>query len=339
MSYKQTFLRQFPNTLFATLEDTAGLAQYLKNRSFLNKGETISNVTIPGAGNMNVVIRIETNQRSFILKQSRPWVEKYPSIEAPIDRIQTEAEYYAATQSSAFLKSHSPEILLFDIDSYIIIMEDLGTVEDFTKIYNVGYELPEKDIISLTKYLIELHQFKPATYPSNQDMRVLNHAHIFDIPFRANNGIDLNEIQDGLSELATPITTDSTLRSIVGSFGDRYLSAGSTLLHGDYYPGSWMQADQFYVLDPEFSFLGPAEFDLGVCLAHLTIADQKQELVQLFLESYKTKLSFDEQHIKTFAGIEILRRLLGVAQLPLDYSLDHKKALIEISRSWILGTA
>lgn len=335
MSYKQDLVQQFPNTFFASIEDLNGLTEYLANTSFLGKDEVLKNITIPGAGNMNVVFRIETNQRSFVLKQSRPWVEKYPNIKAPIERIQTEAEFYTTIQSSVLLKSHSPEIFLVDIENFIVIMEDLGKVEDFTRIYSSGYELSTKDITNLSTYLIELHQLKPADYPSNQEMRILNHAHIFDIPFQSNNGIDLNAVQNGLANLATSITSDTHLRSIVQSLGDHYLSVGSNLLHGDYYPGSWMESDQFYVLDPEFSFLGPAEFDLGVCLAHLTIADQKPEYIQLFLESYKAVLPVDEGQVKSFAGIEILRRLLGVAQLPLSYSLDQKKELIELSCRWI----
>ena len=52
--------------------------------------------------------------------------------------------------------------------------------------------------------------------------------------------------------------------------GDIYLSDdGGVLLHGDYYPGSWLKTDAgFRVIDPEFCFLGPPEFDLGVLAAH-----------------------------------------------------------------------
>ena len=40
---------------------------------------------------------------------------------------------------------------------------------------------------------------------------------------------------------------------------------GDTLLHGDYYPGSWMRVrERLYIIDPEFSFAGPKEFDLGI---------------------------------------------------------------------------
>ncbi|MGY8966078.1 MAG: phosphotransferase, partial [Flavobacteriales bacterium] len=64
------------------------LNNYLKNRlNFLNKNEALIRTEIAGEGNMNVVMRLKTNQRSFILKQSRTFVRKYPDIRAPLNRI------------------------------------------------------------------------------------------------------------------------------------------------------------------------------------------------------------------------------------------------------------
>ena len=61
------------------------LNNYLKDRlNFLNKNEALIQTEIAGEGNMNVVMRLKTNQRSFILKQSRPFVKKYPNIAAPL---------------------------------------------------------------------------------------------------------------------------------------------------------------------------------------------------------------------------------------------------------------
>ena len=45
---------------------------------------------------MNCTLRVTTTRRSFILKQARPWVEKYPQIAAPVERARVEAAFYAA---------------------------------------------------------------------------------------------------------------------------------------------------------------------------------------------------------------------------------------------------
>jgi len=63
-------------------------------------------------------------------------------------------------------------------------------------------------------------------------------------------------------------SNELTLRA--KELGDLYLSDGPTLLHGDFYPGSWLRTTQgIRIIDPEFAFTGAAEFDVGVFAAHL----------------------------------------------------------------------
>ncbi|MGS0526226.1 hypothetical protein ACU8V7_14710 [Zobellia nedashkovskayae] len=66
------------------------LQNYLQSKEWLHTAEKLTAVEKPGDGNMNVVLRVITDQRSFILKQSRPYVQKYQQVEAPLDRITVE---------------------------------------------------------------------------------------------------------------------------------------------------------------------------------------------------------------------------------------------------------
>ncbi len=77
------------------------------------------------------------------------------------------------------------------------------------------------------------------------------------------------------------------------------------------------------IIDPEFCFLGPPAFDLGVLYAHLHLARQPVELAV-----------FDAT-AKAFAGAEIMRRLIGVAQLPLEADLEEKSALLALTKRLI----
>ena len=47
-----------------------------------------------GDGNLNLTVRLHMERRSGILKQARPWVEKYPHIAAPVGRSAVEAAFY-----------------------------------------------------------------------------------------------------------------------------------------------------------------------------------------------------------------------------------------------------
>jgi 5-methylthioribose kinase len=69
------------------------LAAYLQQLKWLDEQETIVSLSKPGEGNMNCVLRVETATRSFIVKQSRGYVEKYPQVLAPASRVLTEGAF------------------------------------------------------------------------------------------------------------------------------------------------------------------------------------------------------------------------------------------------------
>jgi 5-methylthioribose kinase len=72
------------------------LEAHLLQRGLLDDGERVRSVSKAGEGNMNLTLRVVTSKRSFVLKQARPWVEKYPQIAAPVDRALVEIAFYEA---------------------------------------------------------------------------------------------------------------------------------------------------------------------------------------------------------------------------------------------------
>ena len=104
-------------------------------------------------------------------------------------------------------------------------------------------------------------------------MRRLNHQHIFEVPLQQDNGIDLEDLEAGLSAAVTRLRADANYRARLRRVADRYLGRGAVLLHGDYFPGSWLRtAHGIFVIDPEFCFYGDPEVDLGCAVAHLRLA-------------------------------------------------------------------
>jgi len=55
-------------------------------------------------------------------------------------------------------------------------------------------------------------------------------------------------------------------------------------------------------------------------------------MLEKALNIYKQISSIDEALCQKFMAIEIIRRLLGLAQLPLSSNLEERKALLEESR-------
>lgn len=274
---------------------------------------------------MNKVLRVLTGAGSFIIKQARPWVEKYPTIEAPVDRSDVEAKYLMTTNSSAMLRPFSPKLLFQFPKDFIIITEDLGQSSDFTFIYESSSDLEDEYLELIIAYIKRQHSLPLGDFPLNLSMRKLNHEHIFIFPFVENSGFDLEGIQKGLQDVALPFQRNADLKTTINRWGQIYLAQGRTLIHGDYYPGSWLQtSDGIRIIDAEFAFHGPPEFDLAVLTAHLYLAQQSKSLIAKVTSTYQAEGDFDFAMYRAYTGIEIMRRLIGVAQLPLTLSISQK---------------
>ncbi|MEK6153368.1 phosphotransferase [Flavobacteriaceae bacterium 3-367] len=310
------------------------LQDFLSAKAWLRPDEHIISLEKPGEGNMNVVLRISTDQRTFVLKQSRPYVQKYQQIAAPIDRIATEHQFYSDVQSSK-IAPHMPRVLGYDPSHHLMLLEDLGSCEDMTYIYQ-NRAIDPVYLDTLIQIIGEVHKTKDTKdFPENRELRELNHQHIFVLPFLEENGFSLDEVQPGLQSLSQPYKKDLALKKVVEKIGLKYLALGNVLLHGDYYPGSWMtRSEQLYVLDPEFSFVGFAEFDLGVLTAHLILATHKVTHLNAVAQRYQGQA--EKQLIAKVAGIEIMRRLIGLAQLPLTRTIAEKDYLLQAARKMVL---
>lgn len=317
------------------------LAAYLQKQHWLGLDEKILSLTKPGEGNMNYVLRVTTVYRNFIVKQSRAYVEKYPQVAAPEKRVVTEGAFYKKISREKTVQKFMPKLIGLDAANNILVIEDLGNSNDFTFLYDEKHQLNKLELIELIEYLNLLHHsFQKATIDSeleNLELRTLNHEHIFRFPFMEENGFDLNSVQNGLQELALPYKNNEELKKQISTLGSLYLSKGQYLLHGDYYPGSWLQtADGIKIIDPEFCYYGLREFDLGVLLAHLYLSGQNQDLLLDVGAQYEEYTKLNLKILNGFIGVEIMRRLIGLAQLPLKLDLNAKKQLLEFAKTLIL---
>lgn len=323
----------FSRAILLNEQLTPKLIALLRSQHWLHPDEKIIALQKPGEGNMNVVFRLVTDSRTFILKQARPYVQKYPQVAAPIERIGVEARFYELIANDEMLKTFSPNLIGYNADNFLLALEDLGDGADFTFLYQPDQTLSESALTALMQFLSALHRIRAdgraVNFPDNRAMRLLNHEHIFSFPFRHDTGFDLDAVQPGLRALALPYRNNEALKSKIAQLGEIYLQPGPALIHGDYYPGSWLNVSGgTKVIDPEFGFFGRAEFDLGVLLAHLKLAQQDSALQKQALTLYQAPADFDPVLMRVFMGAEILRRLLGLAQLPLSLSLGQKEALL-----------
>ncbi|MCZ6853216.1 MAG: phosphotransferase [Gammaproteobacteria bacterium] len=333
------------------VDNRDGISAHLLSLGWISRAERIETITSAGAGNMNRTLRVTLDSRSIVLKQSVPFVAKYPDIRAPVGRIGIEEEFYRAIADQSELSQYTPEVLGFDPTNNLLCLEDLGHSLDFTDLYDQsasknGSTENSEELANLVSWLSKLHALPnlDARLPrglENFAMRELNHAHIFEIPLTPDNGLLLDA---GLQPVAEQFADDEVLREHANQLGQIYLGrkdhdSEKVLLHGDFYPGSWLKHPSvgIKVIDPEFAFLGPPEFDIGVLLAHLTLCGYEHSWQTKLLDNYATSTGFSYPLVNAFAGIEVIRRLLGVAQLPLSASIETKVDWLHWARLKVLG--
>lgn len=332
----------FPSDYHVDAADLATLERYARARGFIDPDERLQSAVKAGEGNMNLTLRLVTAKRSLILKQARPWVEKYPHIAAPSERALTEIAFYETVASRPAVAEAMPRLLASDPERRVLVLEDLGEASDLTTLY-AGETLSLEDLEALVRFLkalyppfVDLRAERPVL--ENREMRALNHTHLFELPLAENNGLDLDAVTPGLDDAAARLKRDDRYVARVKRLGELYLADGASLLHGDYFPGSWLRTSAsagLRIIDPEFCFLGTPAFDLGVMAAHLYLSRQDESLLERLFETYG-----DPELVtlaRPFAGVEIMRRLLGVAQLPLPYGIETKSALLLKSNELVMS--
>jgi 5-methylthioribose kinase len=315
------------------------IAAILRQCGVLNDTDRVIDVARAGEGNMNLTLRVRCTRKSVILKQSRPWVEKYPSIAAPVERVLSELRFYEAARRDPGIAKRMPQLLAAAPAQFAIVLEDMGSIPDGTCLYQAQDAAEQLAAVlpQLLAWLERLHQLEVAAHErprfANRDLRLLNHAHLFEIPFAQQPVIDLDAVTPGLAHVAVAAASNRRLRQRLDELGNAYLADGQVLVHGDFFPGSWLLADgQPVIIDPEFSFCGSPEFDLGVLMAHILLmaAVDPDQAADTIRSNYRSPSgALDWQLVADFSSVEVLRRLLGMAQLPLPLDLPQKSRLVD----------
>ena len=349
-SVRDKAIESNPDFPWLQAESVDAIGSFMRDRDWLAPGESVISCEPAGAGNMNLTLRVRTDRRDLVLKQSRPWVEKFDHIEAPWGRALVEIEFYQIVSTLVGVREHMPAMLDADKASRCFALQYVEGDGDFTFVYELDSKgvLERETLDQAAQFLAALHRGtlrSPEPRLSNLEMRQLNRDHIFAIPLANpdDTGLDLDALEPGLAAAARALREDRSYRDEVARTERHYLADGSSLLHGDFFPGSWLSTEKgLVVIDPEFCFYGAIEIDLGCTIAHLALSGQPHNLAINFVDEYRNRaqeIDVDESWVARFAAVEIMRRLIGVAQLPLPVSKSgshFRLALLERSRQGML---
>ena len=76
MSLREITMQSYPEFPWLVAGDVARVEALLSRLHWLRAGEIVQSCDRAGAGNVNLVLRVQTGERSFVRRQARAWVSR-----------------------------------------------------------------------------------------------------------------------------------------------------------------------------------------------------------------------------------------------------------------------
>ena len=316
-----------------------------------------------GDGNLNFVYRVFNTARpehSLVLKQAPPYIKILgPDYPLPPDRLTYEAR--ALKVYNRLTSGAVPALYYFDEDNAVIVMEDFRNyrlLRDELITGQVSYTVSEQvggfmGTVHSQTHVQNLNRAAEDRYRenfANTVMQTITADYVFTFPFIEH---ETNFYTEGLEADVKRLKTDAVFLQQARNLKTKFLTAQHGLTHGDLHTGSIMVKDNSAkVIDAEFAFYGPVAFDVGLYWAnyllsyfsHAGNADVQFALktaICKMWDSYTTEFKMGDASQETavlqdifhesvgFAGMEMLRRLIGAAHVKdIERIVDVKRKLI-----------
>jgi 5-methylthioribose kinase len=232
-------------------------------------------------GNMNyafvVTNTLDLNQSVFV-KQAPPYI-KVLGEDWPLTRQRMTAEINALNYQSSVCPEMVPEVYYQSEGLSVLVMQNLNKHTILRADLVQGQYLPRlaEDLSTfLAETLFYSSDFALSSMDkkamvnksANQDMCKITEDFVFTYPFEHH---EMNDYNPNLSQLIIDsIQKNPNVRAHVAQMKHLFMNKPEALLHGDLHTSSVMvNAQQTFVIDPEFSFAGPMGFDIGALIANL----------------------------------------------------------------------
>lgn len=312
-------------------------------------------------GNMNRVFLATTadGTRGLAVKQALPWVRVAgPSWPMNPDRADAEARAYR--QIARVAPDEIPVIHGYDPGQYALVMEDMSDLEVLRTVLNDGASYGPGTSARIGALVARLAFATSDFGMESADRKALVAASASPELCKITEDVVLSEPYlehehnhwlPELDDLAAEFRADTRLRTEVADLRHTFMTSAQALLHGDLHTGSIMVgtregAPVVRVFDPEFSFVGPIGFDLGLYWANTLVSAERaralgtltdhEDQLRLSWQAFETEFRrlwptrvdtfFDDTYLDRFlrrvwtdavgyAGTEIVRRVIGFAHL------------------------
>jgi 5-methylthioribose kinase len=292
--------------------------EYLRSGNWIT--ESSARIELLAGGVSNIVLRVETPQRLFVLKQSRPQLRTRDAWFSDVDRVYREQEVMQVL--APLLPPHTvPEVLFVDRANYAFAMahspRDAKVWKHQLLAGDIDFAVGERAGHILGR-IHEATARAPHLVEPFADRTVFVQLRVE--PF-------YRRIQERRPEVADAIEP----------LLERMRTAREALCHGDYSPKNILTHEHgFTLVDYETAHLGDPTMDLGFFVSHLLLKAVKRshdcqrhfELIRRFWRGYTAETAFLphaelERRGIAHCGVCLLARIDGTS--PVEYLVEEDK--------------
>lgn len=330
----------------------ATLPDYLHRRHEeirIFKPETQLRIEEIGDGNLNTVYRVSDAarpERSLVLKHAPPYI-KILGPDYPLSTERLTYESRALEIYNQLVSGTVPAQYDFDEERAVIAMEDLrdaSVLRDDLISGSVDTAVAEQvgrfmGIVHSQTYVNNVPEATAQHYRqqfANTTMQSITADYVFTFPFTEH---ETNFWTPGLEPDVQQLKADTDFLQQTAHLKHIFLTAQQGVTHGDLHTGSILVQDNTAkVIDAEFAFYGPVGFDIGLYWAnyflsffsHQDTSHVQSELKTAIMQTwytYTAEFKLTDSGLKAetlqnvfryaigFAGLEVLRRLIGAAHV------------------------
>lgn len=235
-----------------------------------------------GDGNLNLVFIVESPRGAVAVKQSLPYVRAVGT-SWPMGIERTFYDYHALVRLGRRAPGQVPEVLYFDSEQSLIVMEYLSPHIVLRRALIEGRALPQlgRDLGLFTartlfrgsdlSMVAAERKADVALFAGNVELCKITEDLVFTDPYIE---IDRNRhTTPQLDGIVAALRADRDLKVEAQHLLRAFTARAETLLHGDLHTGSIMvTGDDTRVIDAEFAVYGPMGFDIGMLLANFWMA-------------------------------------------------------------------
>ena len=320
-----------------------------------------------GDGNLNTVYRVSDATRpehSLVLKHAPPYI-KILGPDYPLSTERLTYESRALEIYNQLVSGTVPAQYDFDEEGSVIAMEDLrdaSVLRDDLISGSVDTSVAEQigrfmGIVHSQTYVNNVPEATAQDYRqqfANTTMQAITADYVFTFPFTEH---ETNFWTPELASDVQQLKADTDFLQQAAHLKHIFLTAQQGVTHGDLHTGSVLvQDDTAKVIDAEFAFYGPVGFDIGLYWAnyllsffsHQDTAHVQSELKTAIVQTwhtYTTEFKLTDSGLKSetlqnvfhdaigFAGLEMLRRLIGAAHVKDIESIVDLSRKVSVERA------